>query len=180
MKLAYHCSVHVASYSFFDSYDAELVGKRNRRPERHTVGKSCVSPSIPGTFKPPCVFRKSYSPGRILRKCLKEESTHMTYYFTIFCIRRGASMYTPKAQYCTNKFCDTRTRGAARDLPKSLVILLVARQRPPRPRLHSSKATQDVTYARWQGKRIWQSAHPRVWHIRYASQSVRSDSTFTD
>lgn len=40
LTLAYRCCVHVASYSFFDSYDAELVGRRNKRPERHTVGKS--------------------------------------------------------------------------------------------------------------------------------------------
>jgi carnitine O-acetyltransferase len=30
----------IPSYSFFDSYDVELLGRRNKRPERHTVGKA--------------------------------------------------------------------------------------------------------------------------------------------
>ena len=141
MKLAYHCCVHVASYSFFDSYDAELVGKRNRRPERHTVGKSCVSPSMPGTFKPPCVFRKSYSPGRILRKCLKEESTHMTYYFTIFCIRRGATAIVCPPQRHSTVLINSAIHelvGRPERLPKSLVILLVAKSGSPASTTSSS------------------------------------------
>jgi hypothetical protein len=33
---------------------------------------------------------------------------------------------------------------------------------------HPSKATQDVTHARCQGKGIWHRARPRVWHLWYA------------
>ncbi len=38
--VAYRHCVNVASYSFFDSYDVELLGKLHRRPDPHTVGES--------------------------------------------------------------------------------------------------------------------------------------------
>ena len=39
-EVAYHCRVHAAAYSFFDSYDVELHGRKHKRPTpQHTVGK---------------------------------------------------------------------------------------------------------------------------------------------
>ena len=70
-EVAYHRCVHVASYSFFDSYDVELLGRRHKRPDPHTVGKSCLYSSLP-VIHMALVVRKIYPPARILRKCLKE------------------------------------------------------------------------------------------------------------
>lgn len=33
-----------AAYSFFDSYDVEVLGRTRKRPDPHTIGKSVVKP----------------------------------------------------------------------------------------------------------------------------------------
>ena len=73
--------LYIASYSFFDSYDVELLGRTRKRQDPHTVGEPILEWNLTNQLDH-SRCRKSYPVGGVLRKICKN-GTRMILYTVI-------------------------------------------------------------------------------------------------
>lgn len=73
--------LYAAAYSFFDSYDVELLGRTRKRQDPHTVGETILDHLMNQLDHFRC--RKSYPVGGVLKKICKN-GTRMILYTVIY------------------------------------------------------------------------------------------------